>query len=584
MKIDTKKFPEKPGIYLFKDKTGKILYIGKARILHNRVRSYFQKNTSLSVTKQMMVRQIRNVETIVTNTENEALLLEANLIKRHQPPYNIALKDGKKFLYIKITVKEMFPRVFTTRTISKDHARYFGPYTSAGYVRYILRILKRLFPHRNFEKAPSKEQLTRLTKRYPELFGPTDAKQYTENIQNILHFLEGKFTLISRLLKKRMVAASEAEQYETAASFRDHLEAVKRITERQQVVSTKKESYDLLGLARNNDLAVISLLFIREGKLVGKEDFTLMRTRDESDEMIVRVFLEQYYPTSPEHIKHLYLPHTMKKLSDLSKLISLNLHIAKRGAKRHLITMATTNAREYLSRTVSQEEKREEQGKTALKELQKVIQAPQLPKRIECYDISNIQGTHAVGSMVVFTDGIPSKNDYRKFKIKSIQGANDPAMMAEVLDRRFGQKNDSKWKHPDLIILDGGKGQLSVVQRKLGKRIQKVPIIALAKREEELYLPGIKQPCALPTGSAGYHLIQRIRDEAHRFAIGYYRKRHEKSLTASTLDEIPGIGTKTRMKLLSTFGSIERISQAPLKKLAQIVGTKKARQLKKELL
>lgn len=584
MKIDTTKFPIQPGVYLFKEKTGNILYIGKARILQNRVRSYFQKNAPLSVSKQMMVRQIHDVETIVTNTENEALLLEANLIKRHQPPYNISLKDGKKFLYIKITVKESFPRIFTTRTISKDHARYFGPYTSGGYVRYILRILKRLFPYRNFENPPSKEQLERLTERYPELFGPTDAKKYADNIQNILHFLEGKFNSISRLLETRMQDASRAEQYESAATYRDHLEAIKRITERQQVISTKKESYDLLGLARNNDLGVISLLFIREGKLVGKQDFTLIRTHDESDEEIIRVFLEQYYPTSPEHVRHLYLPHTLTKVSDLSKLISLKLHVAQRGAKRRLITMATTNAKEYLSRTASQQEKLEEQSKTALQELQKVIQTSMPPKRIECYDISNIQGTHSVGSMVVFIDGMPNKNDYRKFKIKSIQGANDPAMMAEVLDRRFGRTHNSKWKQPDVIILDGGKGQLSVVQRKLGKKIKNVPIIALAKREEELYLPDTKQPRTLPTGSAGYHLIQRIRDEAHRFAIGYYRKRHEKSLTASTLDEIPGIGTKTRMKLLSTFGSIERIAQAPLKKLAKIVGIKKAQQLKKELL
>ncbi|HCJ52717.1 MAG: excinuclease ABC subunit C [Candidatus Kerfeldbacteria bacterium RIFCSPLOWO2_01_FULL_48_11] len=577
---DITHLPAKPGVYLYKNATGKTLYIGKARILINRVRSYFQKRASLSVSKQRMVREIVQIETIVTSTENEALLLEATLIKRHQPPYNIDLKDDKRFLYIKITVNEPFPRVFATRTILREGAKYFGPYTSAGYVRYTLRTLKRLFPHRNFEKPPSTNNLARLTERYPELFGPQDERAYADNIEYIIAFLKGKFSDITDVLEKRMRRAAESEHFETAATYRDNLEGMKRMLERQQVISPNPETYDLLGLARKNDYAVISVLYVREGKLIGKQDFALTNTSGETDRTVVSSFLEQYYPTSPEHVKTVYLPISLPNLTHLSSLMSINLHPAQRGTKRRLIKMAEENAREYLARTESEREKSAEASAKALGKLAEVLKLRRPPERIECYDISNIQGTHPVGSMVVFERGEPAKKEYRKFKIKTVSGSNDPAMMAEVLDRRFSGTKHPGWKSPNLIILDGGKGQLSVVTKRLGTRIAEIAIVALAKREEELFLPGKSTALRLSVGTPAYHLVQRIRDEAHRFAIGYYRKRHVQSVIASTLDSLPGVGPKIRSKLLKAFGSLEGIRSAGESELASVIGAAKAKKVK----
>ncbi|KKW01636.1 MAG: UvrABC system protein C [Parcubacteria group bacterium GW2011_GWA2_48_9] len=548
---DITHLPAKPGVYLYKNATGKTLYIGKARILINRVRSYFQKRASLSVSKQRMVREIVQIETIVTSTENEALLLEATLIKRHQPPYNIDLKDDKRFLYIKITVNEPFPRVFATRTILREGAKYFGPYTSAGYVRYTLRTLKRLFPHRNFEKPPSTNNLARLTERYPELFGPQDERAYADNIEYIIAFLKGKFSDITDVLEKRMRRAAESEHFETAATYRDNLEGMKRMLERQQVISPNPETYDLLGLARKNDYAVISVLYVREGKLIGKQDFALTNTSGETDRTVVSSFLEQYYPTSPEHVKTVYLPISLPNAERMRRQIF---------ALQHIQDIAFISEDRFSESPISNS------------------RSPFI--RIEGYDISNISGTSAVGSMVVFERGEPAKKEYRKFKIKTVSGSNDPAMMAEVLDRRFSGTKHPGWKSPNLIILDGGKGQLSVVTKRLGTRIAEIAIVALAKREEELFLPGKSTALRLSVGTPAYHLVQRIRDEAHRFAIGYYRKRHVQSVIASTLDSLPGVGPKIRSKLLKAFGSLEGIRSAGESELASVIGAAKAKKVK----
>ncbi|MFA6908340.1 MAG: excinuclease ABC subunit UvrC [Patescibacteria group bacterium] len=578
-----KRIGVQPGIYQFFDQTGRLLYIGKAKNLKNRVRSYFHKRAELSPAKQIMIEKIRRIETILTHSETEALLLESTLIKQHQPPFNIDLKDDKNFLYIKVTVQEEYPRVFATRILARDKAKYFGPFTSAEAVRDTLRVLKKIFPHRNFQKMPTKTHVQYLTRRYPQLFGPAQKTEYLEHIRHILLFLQGRYREVTAQVTERMRKAAAAKQFEKAAQYRDSLRLLDRMQERQRVISTSLKTFDVIGIAQEEQKVALSLCFIREGKLLGKNDFLMTNTTEEPVKELVRIFIERYYPSSPEHVKTVVVPALPDTTTEISHVLGITLVRAQRGEKKALVDLAELNARDHLIRISTRQPLQTGKIKQALVELAKETGLSQPPRRIECFDISNIQGAHPVGSMVVFHDGLPAKQEYRKFKIKTVKGANDPAMMAEVLKRRFGPSHQETWKRPELIILDGGKGQLSIVHEAISSNLNGITLLALAKREEILHRLEHPQEIILPPGPA-YYLIQRIRDEAHRFAIGYYRKRHRKSSITSILDEIPGFGTVRKRALLRAFGSIDALRQAPPKELERLVGPKIAQSILEKLL
>lgn len=521
-----KNIPPKPGIYLFKDKKGNVLYIGKALNLKNRVKSYWQKSQEPSPAKQVMVGKITKIEYIITSSEIEAILLETNLIKKHQPPYNVDLKDDKYFLYIKITTDEEYPRVFTVRRIIKDKSKYFGPFTSARSVRATLRLLHKLFPHRNFSKIPSKRQLEYLQNRYPELLGSTNKIEYKKTIEKIVQFLQGDYEQILRDLKEQMNARSHTLEYESAARLRDKIYAIKNLSQKQKVISTKLEDEDDISLVREENIAGINLLSIRLGKLIDSKNFILKSVQDLPDDEIIQTFLERYYTQTTDIPKIIVLPAKVEGQKSMENWLKVKIIVPQKGKKRQLITMGQENAIEYLKQQKASWQKEELKAKKALEEFKKYFKLPQIPKRIEAFDISNIQGQNAVGSMVVFENGLPAKQWYRKFKIKTVKQANDPAMMAEIVQRRLKHLQKG-WSKPDLIILDGGKGQLGVVSKKL--RL-KIPIVALAKQKEDIYLTKQKSPINLPKGSESLFLIQRLRDEAHRFAISFYRKVHLKKI------------------------------------------------------
>jgi len=521
-----KNIPPKPGVYLFKDKKGNVIYIGKALNLKNRVKSYWQKSQELSPAKQIMVSKIAKIEYIITSSEIEAILFESSLIKKHQPPYNVDLKDDKYFLYIKIAMDEDFPRVFTVRRIAKDYAKYFGPFTSARAVRQNLKILHKLFPHRNFPKIPSKRHLEYLQNRYPELLGPTNKIEYKKTIEKIVQFLHGDYEKILKDLKGQMDLHSHTMEYEKASRIRDKIQAIRKLSEKQKVISTKLENEDIISMSKEKDIACINLLLIRLGKLIDSKNFILKNIQDQKDAEIIQAFLERYYAQTTDIPGIIIAPAEIEGQKSIKNWLKVKIIVPQKGKKRQLIKMGQENASDFLKQQKTSWQKEEIKAKKALEEFKQYFELPQIPKRIEAFDISNIQGQNAVGSMVVFENGLPAKQWYRKFKIKTVKQANDPAMMAEIVQRRLKHLQKG-WPKPDLIILDGGRGQLGMVLKGLKA---KIPIVALAKQKEDIYLTKKKSPINLPKGSESLFLIQRLRDEAHRFAISFYRKTHAKKI------------------------------------------------------
>ncbi|MBU0598201.1 excinuclease ABC subunit UvrC [Patescibacteria group bacterium] len=585
-----KTIPQKPGVYLFKDAQGNILYIGKAASLKNRVASYFHQSNQLTPHKKIMVEKISKVEFIVTSSPTEALLLESNLIKKHQPPFNIDLKDDKNFKYIKITVNEEFPRVFTVRQVLNDKAKYFGPYVSAISVNQTLNFLRKLFPHRNFAKQPSQQQLGLLIQRYPQLIGPLDKNEYNNSIKKVINFLKGHYEDIISDLEDKMKQAAVHHSFEKAAGFRDKISAIEKIMARQKVVTIKKEKFDIISLAREEDMSVINLFNIRYGKLINKQNFVLKNTADQQDYDIIQAFIEQLYPRIIDRPRAILVPIKLPNQGLIERTFKTKIIVPRKGDKKKLIKLGEENADIFLNQIQASWQKDEARITTALTELKEKLQLEKIPLRVEIFDISNIQGQNAVGSMVVFTNGHPDKKWYRKFKIKTVTGANDPAMMAEVLWRRFnhapspqrgeGQGEGEAWPQPDLVILDGGKGQLSVVQKNVKINC---PIIALAKKKEEIYLPGRLKPFTFPANSEVLFLIQRMRDEAHRFAITFFRQKHSTELTKSPLDNISGIGPKTKKLLIRHFGSVQNLKNTTPAELEKIIGHSKTNKIIKQL-
>jgi len=597
--------PAKPGVYLMRNAEGEVIYVGKAAKLRDRVRSYFGSPHGMEPKTRALRHQIEDFEYIVVGNAGEALILEATLIKRHQPFFNIRLKDDKRYPYLKIDTQNPWPRVYITRRIEKDGARYFGPYASAGSVRATLDLTKKLFPWRSCTKEiTGKDARPCLDYYIKRCIAPCTSyctrEEYAEVIEQVILFLEGKADDVLRRLRKQMDEAAGRMEYERAAQVRDQLRAIERTVERQMVSTTRKEDVDIFGLARDSDQACVQVFFVRGTQMIGRDTFMLEGVRDEPDSAVLTNFLLQYYEGAQYVPKLVAIPSEADERDTMEALLTekrgslVEVRVPERGEKRRLVELASENAKEALAlmrvKWMADANKTEQ----ALEQLREELSLAATPRRIECYDNSNIQGTSPVSSMVVFVDGKPAPNQYRKFRVKTVEGANDFATMQEIMRRRFGRHartaepsapdgggegggDGDAWDLPDLVIIDGGKGQLGAAlqaMRELG--VHQIATVGLAKRFEELFVPDEDDPIVLPRNSEALYLVQRVRDEAHRFAITYHRQVRAKSSIQSALDTIPGIGPKRKKALLKKFGSVKQIREAGVEEIAATVGFTRA--------
>jgi excinuclease ABC subunit C len=628
--------PARPGVYIMRNAKQDVIYVGKAANLRNRVRNYFGAPHSLELKTRALVEQIEDFEYIVTGSNAEAMHLEATLVKRHQPFFNVRLKDDKHYPYLRIDVQNEWPRVEIARRVQNDGARYFGPYASASSVRTTLGIVKKLFPWRSCTKTiTGTDPRPCLDYFIHRCIAPCTAyctrDEYDEVIRQTVLFLEGKTGEVVKSLKGQMQAASDEMQFEQAALFRDQLRAVESVAEKQVVERIRPTDEDVFGLARveGTDEACVQVFFIRGTQMVGRDFFTLDGVKDEPDGEVLGSFLKQFYESAVYVPKHVVVPFAVPESGLMAEWLTgkrgtkVNVAVAQRGVRRRMTDLAAENARESLDmlrvRWLADSDKRDQ----ALAQLQEEMDLPTYPRRIECYDNSNIQGSSPVASMVVFIDGQPRPQEYRRFRIKTVVGANDFASMAEILGRRFKRWEtkaaedavealfiapedaaaieDPSSTHPepvegpnapfeeepddedegllgwgalpDLVIVDGGKGQLSAaldVMRNLG--LKDVPLAGLAKQNEELFVQDLAEPIVLPRTSQALYLVQRIRDEAHRFAITYHRKVRARSGMESALDSVPGVGPKRKRALLRKFGSLRGVREASVDDIASTIG------------
>ncbi len=592
-----RKLPDRPGVYLMKDSRGDVLYVGKAQSLRNRVRSYWQKQSPYGEAHRIrsVIDRVADVETTLTDSVSEALLLEANLIKRYQPRFNVRLKDDKSYPYIKITLADDFPRVERTRKLINDGSRYFGPYASASSVDESMNLIRRLFPFRTctIDISEGKRALARpcLLYHIKRCQGPCieviSKEAYRRDITQIELFLEGRQETLVAGLTNEMTAASERTDYERAAALRDKVRSIERTMESQKMAAFARTALDLIGLARRDNQAAVQLFVVRNGALIGRDVFLLEAARDVPDEEVLSGFLLQFYARAASVPPELLVAALPGEAVDLEAFLAdrrggpVHLRVPRRGEKRQLLELAERNAAETLAR--EQVRWLADQGKTlgALTELAEALGLPNPPLRIECYDISNFQGAQSVASMVVFEDGKPRTGEYRRFRIKSVAGANDFASHQEVLRRRFrraaaaeeGSAEELRWRLPDLVIVDGGKGQVSAAAEVFAElALDDIALAGLAKEREELFLPGQSKPILLPPTSGALYLVQRLRDEAHRFAITYHRDLRAKASVRSAFDDLPGVGPKRKQALLRVFGSTKRIREAPVEQIAAVPG------------
>ena len=573
-----KLLPDNPGVYIMKDAAGKIIYVGKAVVLKNRVRQYFQSQRNHTPKVRAMVANVADFETIMTTSEVEALILECNLIKKHRPRYNISLKDDKSYPYVKVTLQDDYPRVFLTHRILKDGARYFGPYTNVTAVHESLKLLRRLFPLRNCKTLQDRPCLEYHIKRcLAPCVGNVAKEEYDAMIQSVLLFLEGRTETVERELDARMKAAAEDYQFELAACLRDQLAAVRKVAEKQNIV-TGAGDQDAIGMARAAAGVCVQVFFIRSGKMIGREHFLLRGSEDESDEALLAAFLQQYYHRATFIPREILLPMDIEEQALLETWLAEKKHakvlieVPQRGTKHDIVAMAASNAEKFLADEAAKIQQANAQTLGAVEELGKYLGLKKLPNRMECFDISHIQGSETVASMVVFEGGLPKKSDYRRFKIQSTEGKPDDFLsMREVTQRRYGDLPEDEL--PDLIVIDGGKGQLSSALEIIrGAGHKDVPVVGLAKQFELVFREGESDPVVLPRHSQALYLIQRIRDEAHRFAITYHRNLRGKRNLVSVLDHIVGIGPTRRKALWSTFGTMAKIKAASVDELAAAPG------------
>ncbi len=608
--LDT--LPTKPGCYIMKDCNGQVIYVGKAISLRSRVRSYFHSNSEQDIKTRQLVRNIADIEWIVVGSELEALILEMNLIKKHRPRYNIRLKDDKRYPYIKVHWADPFPKVTVTRQMVKDGSRYYGPYTSVWAVHQTLDVLRRIFPYLTCDREiTGKDARPCLYYDIKLCTGPCigaiQQAGYRQVIDDLCRFLEGRTTPIVQRLRQEMEKAAEDLRYEKAAALRDQIQAIEKVVEHQKVISNEQMDSDVIAMARTNGEACVQVFFIRGGKLIGREYFILEGTEEEADSEVVSEFIKQFYSEAAVVPPEVLLQNDIEEAQIIKQWLNtrrggekVELVVPRTGTSQELVQMAAENAVETLQALRTRWEQDTNRQSEALAELQQALTLPEPPNRIECYDISNTQGTAAIGSMVVFEQGVPSKKYYRRFNIQTVIGPDDFASMEEVLTRRFrrwqaaqenttpGKKQDLAFSLlPDLLIVDGGKGQLGRAVTVLEKfnLLGKVPVTGLAKQEEELFIPDHKDSLVLPRHSQGLYLLQRIRDEAHRFAITAHRNRRTREGLASRLDAVPGIGPVRRRALLARFGSIDAIRDAEVEDLTGVTGitTELAQALKAQL-
>jgi excinuclease ABC subunit C len=581
--------PSSPGVYLMRNDRGHILYVGKSANLSHRVRSYFASPNKLTPKTRVMVEQVNDFEYYITASEQEALILELTLVKRHQPPYNVMLKDGKSFPYLKLDLRENWPRLHITRRLEENDSRYFGPFANINSVRQTLGVLRRIFPLRSCAGIiTGKASRPCLRYHMGQCLAPCTAQvsreEYTRLLQQVILFLEGKQEKVLRGLKKKMEEASRELDFERAARFRDQIQAVQDVVEGQQIAMTLKGEQDVIAFASGGDQACVQVFIIRGGKLIGRESFALKGTQSEQPTRIMTSFIELFFSSSPNIPPLILLQHPVENSLFTEEWLSkkrgtrVHIEVPQRGKKKQLVDIVSENAAKGLELLKIQQLAAPAAITQALEEIKNSLQLPRPPSRIECYDISNIQGQDAVGSMVVFQDGRPAPAHYRRFKIKTVAGANDYAMLQEMLRRRFKRsKPDDKpvqdtWAiMPDLVLIDGGKGQLNAA-REIFKELNigTVSLASLAKENEEVFIPEHSQPVFLARSSLGLKLLQRLRDEAHRFAITYYQKVHKKRAFTSVLDEIPGIGPGRKKALIQWFGSVQGIRDASMEELATV--------------
>lgn len=562
--------PDAPGVYIMRDARDKVIYVGKAVVLKNRVRQYFQSSKSHGAKGTAMVAHIADIETIVTANEVEALILECNLIKKYRPRYNVLLKDDKSYPYLKLTAED-FPRIILTRRVIRDGSRYFGPYTSGLAVKETLQLLRKIFPLRtctSFHKRPCLEfHIKRCLAPCAEKISRED---YMRLVNAAEKFLEGRTAAVERELAAQMNSAAEALQFERAAHLRDVLLAVRKFAEKQKIVSDVGD-VDAIGLARSDGATCAQIFFVRDGKVIGRENFQLSGAADESDVQAVTAFVKQYYSRAEISAAEILLPVELpaQDVKLLSAWLNVKIVTPKRGVKRGLVDMANQNAAKFLSEEAARHELQVAQTFRAVEELRTLLNLPTLPRRMECFDISHTQGAETVASMVVFTDGAPDKRSYRRFKIRSAEGKPDDFLsMREVTSRRYGKISAEEL--PDLIVIDGGLGQLSAALEIIRGAGHQTPVIGLAKQFELIFVEGSSVPIELPRDSQALKLMQRIRDEAHRFAITYHRKLRRARNLKSALDDVAGIGVKRRTELLKKFGSLAAIKAASIDELLAV--------------
>ena len=585
--------PDGPGVYLWKGADGVVLYVGKAKRLRSRVRSYFASDHPFSLKTQHLVRNIADLETIVVPTEAHALVLEANLIKEYHPKFNIALRDDKSYPYIKVTVNEPFARMFVTRQVTNDGAKYFGPYTDVGAMRHALNVVRRIFTVRSCNYDMPREMPERPCLDYfiqrckaPCVFKQTQA-EYAAMIDEVVLFLEGRSDEVVHRVRERMELAASSLDFERAAELRDALLHLERMEEPTVVLRVEGGDRDVIGYARDGDDAVVALLRIREGKLLAREHRFMENVDGEDDADVLRLFLAGSYIAMPEHASELVLPFDFpdRELIEES-LPGERIHIPQRGVRRELVQLAEQNARHLLEELKLASAESDVRAGEPVYELARELSLQKLPRTMVCFDISTAQGTDTVGSCVFFENGRPRRGEYRKFKVKTVVGTDDFASMNEVVTRYFNRRKEDGKQLPDLIVIDGGKGQLSAAHEALDSiGLGDRPLISLAKREEEIFVWGRAEPLRLSRRSAALRLLQQIRDEAHRFAVTFNRKRRSMRTVTSELLSIPGVGPVKRRQLIQVFGSVQGVRDASLDEIAALPGfTKASAQRLKDLL
>ena len=605
--------PGKPGVYLMKDARDKVLYVGKASNLRNRVRSYFGSPQSLNTKIQRMVERVVDYEFIVTDSTAEALILECTLIKKYRPTYNARLKDDKSYPYLKIDLTEDFPQVYITRRVNQDGARYFGPFATAGSVRKTLDLLKKLFPYRSCTKAITGNDPRPCLEYYINrcvgpCIGAVDKEEYHKVVEQVILFMEGKIEGVVDELQQKMGNAAEILEFERAAVLRDQIRNIQKTTEEQRikVASNSVQDMDAIGMAQGQDEAWVEVFFVRKGKLIGRDHFIMEGTQDDPPGHILAEFIKQFYQSASFLPPRIIVQHPMEDEALIQQWLRDKRHgpVAlvrpQRGDQFKLINMVAENASQGLSQMQAKWLTNADAVQQAMTELQEELNLPSLPRRMECYDISNIQGTNSVGSMVTFQEGFSKPSHYRRFRIKAVEGIDDYSSMQEVLRRRFqrlasirgkGQTSEDKlsapnqetppvddgkdtWNIvPDLVLIDGGKGHLSAaLEVFLEMGIDFIPLASLAKEKEWIFVPQTPEPIVLAPNSQGLYLVQRIRDEAHRFAITYHRNLRSKSSITSAVDYVSGIGPKRKRMLMRRFGSVKGIKEAGIDDIASVPG------------